>query len=607
MTLTRTCLTPRRHEGYADLEDYAAIGEGRSVALVGMDGAIDWWCAPNMDSPPLFDRLLDARHGGHFTLVPEADSYRVERRYRDNSNVLETCFITDQGRARITESINSNTAGRLPWCELARRVEGLEGEVTFRIDFVPGTRAGTVSPWLQDTPIGKVYNIGPLMVMMRHSDDVKVLLVDDRELSAQLTTRKGSRSMVALLAAEGEPLAVPPIDRIDERIDVSDFAWRDWAEKLNYDGEFKPRVLRSALALKFLLYSPSGAIAAAATTSLPEGIGGEKNYDYRYAWVRDACLVIKAFVHAGALEESKAAFSWLTATIRRHGPNMRACYTLQGELVPAETFPPLHGYRGSQPVRIGNNAKDQLQTSMYGDMLATASLFIDAGHVIDLETARLLGDLANQCADRWRQVDCGIWELPEQHHYTHSKMACWLALDHAVRLAEAGHIEQTWQGRWQRERDRIADWINTHCWSETRQAYTFYPGTDKLDAAMCLTHRFCTQVSPERMQATFKALQEELGRGPLMYRYSGAEQEEGAFLACSFWLVEALGATGQCDQATRLMQAAVETCDGNLGLMHEMIDPDTGAALGNFPQGLSHLAFICAANVLSGGKSEEAD
>ncbi|MCM2973351.1 glycoside hydrolase family 15 protein [Larsenimonas suaedae] len=606
MTLTRTVTNPERERGYSPLENYAAIGEGRSVALVNMDGAIDWWCAPTMDRSPLFDRLLDAEHGGHFVLTPRGP-YRAERRYRHNSNVLETTFITENGSARVTESINSNTAGRLPWCELARRVDGVEGEVEFDIQFVPGTQVQTVSPWLQTTTLGEVYNIGPLMVMVRHSDDVHVTEASDRALTACLTAREGVRSMVALLAAEGEPLAVPSIDKIDERIDVSDFAWRDWAEKLDYDGDYKQCVLRSALALKFLLYSPSGAIAAAATTSLPEGIGGEKNYDYRYAWVRDACLVIKAFVHAGALEECKAAFSWLTATIHRHGPNMRACYTLEGGLVPAERYPELEGYMGSRPVRVGNNAKDQLQTSMYGDMLATASLFIEAGHVIDIATARLLGDLANQCADRWQQKDCGIWELPETHHYTHSKMACWLALDHAVRLADDGHIEPTWKARWQRERDRIAEWVEANCWSPARQAYVFYPGTEKLDAAMCLTHRFGTGVNPERMALTYRAIREELGSGALLHRYSGAAQEEGAFLACSFWMVEALGATGDCEEAHKLMQGVTELSNNNLGLMHEMIDPDSGRALGNFPQGLSHLALICAANVLSGGKSESTD
>ena len=596
----RQVANPAREEGFAPLGDYAAIGEGRSVALIALDGAIDWWCAPSMDSPPLFDRLLEPEVGGYFSLTPRGD-YRVERHYRNNSNVLETTFITRDGKARITESINSNTAGRLPWCELARRVEGLEGEVTFDICFHAGTHTETVSPWLQETAIGRIYNIGHLMAMLRCSDDVEINECCDRYARATLVSREGQRSMVALLATEGQPLAVPSIESIDERIEVSDFAWRDWVEKLDFDGEYPEWVHRSALALKFLLYSPSGAIAAAATTSLPERLGGDKNYDYRYAWVRDACLVIKAFVHAGAIEESQAAFSWLTRTIRRHGPDMRVCYTLQGELIPAETYPALTGYKHSQPVRVGNNARDQIQLGMYGDLLATATLFIDAGHIIDLNTARLLGDLANQCADRWRVRDAGIWELPgDYHHYTHSKMNCWLALTNAVQLAEQGHIEPTWKKRWERERDRIAEWVETHCWSEARGAYVFHEGVEGLDAALCLTYRFGAEVNRERMLSTYRAIRQELGRGALIYRYSGAHEEEGAFVACSFWMVEALAALGEKEEARALMDEALEATNGNLGLLTEMVDPSTGEHLGNVPQGLSHLAQICAANALSG-------
>ncbi len=464
---TNTKITPQRTEGYAELGDYAAIGEGRSVALIAPDGAIDWWCAPNLDSAPLFDRILDAGNGGFFQLEP-VGAYHIQRRYRENSNVLETRFITEQGEALLTESLNSTLAGRLPWSELARRVEGIHGEVNFCLTLRIGTVAETISPWLQKTPMGNVYHIGPLLAMLHTSPEVVFSQYSDEGVRGRFHTRPGSRTLIALLATENEPLAIPPLDKIDQRIETSHHAWRDWVDNLGYCGVHRDHVLRSALALKFLWYSPSGALAAAATTSLPEGFGGKKNYDYRYAWVRDACLIIKSFVYLGALEDCKAAFSWLSSTIIRHGPEMQTCYTLTGENVPDERYLPLHGYRGSQPVRVGNNAHDQRQLSMYGDMLATAALFVNAGHIIDIATSRLLIELANQCADRWRCLDAGIWELPEQQHYTHSKMACWLALDRAVALAHDGHIEPTWQERWQRERDRISDWVENHCWSDAR-------------------------------------------------------------------------------------------------------------------------------------------
>lgn len=599
---------PARDNGFAGLGDYAAIGEGRSVALIAPDGSIDWWCAPNLDAKPLFDRLLDAGIGGYFQIVPR-DPYRVTRRYRDNSNVLETRFDTDSGSVLLTESINSTLAGRLPWGELARRIEGVSGEVELQITLRFGTAAETRSPWIADTEKGKVFHIADVMAMFRTSDDIRITLLDDEQVCATLRTSVGSRSLCALLITENEPLAVPELSAIDQRIETSHTGWTSWVESLSYDGSYPALVKRSALSLKFLWYSPTGALAAAATTSLPEGIGGEKNYDYRYAWVRDACLIIKAFVYLGALEDCKAAFSWLSQTILRHGVRLRACYALNGDEVPEERFPPLSGYQDSQPVRVGNNARDQVQLSMYGDMLATAQLFIEAGHVLDITTSRMLGELANCCADHWRQKDCGIWELPDRQHYTHSKMACWMALDRAVALAENQHIEPTWLGRWQRERDRIRDWIETHCWSEQKQAYLFYVGSeDRLDASLALVHSYGNAVNPQRMLATYRAIHQELGNGSAMlYRYSGVEQEESTFLACAFWLAEAWAEMGDVDQADRAMQQILATLDqhGNVDIFNEMFDVRSQSWRGNMPQGLSHLALICAAQAISESKAAD--
>ncbi|MBV4366687.1 glycoside hydrolase family 15 protein [Erwinia phyllosphaerae] len=598
----KTYHSPVRKEGFAGLGDYAAIGEGRSVALIAPDGSIDWWCAPNLDSPPLFDRILDPGIGGFFQLEPE-DDYSVKRHYREDSNVLETVFTTETGSVRLTESLNSSAAGRLPWSELARRIDGIDGKVKLKLHLKLGTVAETRSPWAADTNQGTVFHIGDLMTMLRTSEDVKITHRSDEAISGRLTTSPGSHSMVALLASEKEPLAVPNLADIDDRIETSHAAWRDWVGHLSYKGLFTPHVKRSALSLKFLWYSPTGALAAAATTSLPEGIGGEKNYDYRYAWVRDACLIIKSFVYLGALEDCKAAFSWLTHTIIRHGVKLRACYTLEGDVVPEETYLPLRGYEDSLPVRVGNNARDQVQLSMYGDMLATALLFIEAGHVLDIATSRMLGELANCCADSWRQKDSGIWELPEEQHYTHSKMACWLALDRAVAMADGKHIEPTWVDRWQRERDRIRDWIEEHCWSEERQAYLFYVGSDdRLDASLALVHHYGNTVNPKRMLATYDAIHRELGHNSAMlYRYSGVEQEESTFVACSFWLVEAWASMGETKKAEAAMNEILEgICDrGNVEIFNEMFDTRTGSWRGNLPQGLSHLALVCAAQALT--------
>lgn len=593
--------SPAREAGFAGLGDYAAIGEGRSVALIAPDGAIDWWCAPNLDSPALFDRILDSQLGGYFQLVP-GEPWRMERHYREESNVLETYYETDSGAVKVTESLNSTFAGRLPWNELARRVEGLHGNVRMELRLRLGTHAETRSPWRNDAHGNPLFHIADLMAMLLLSEDVVLEEQNDEGLTGYLMTSAGSRSMVALVASEKEPLAVPAIAKIDERIETSHQAWQDWIKGLSWEEGYLDHVKRSALSLKFLWYAPTGALAAAATTSLPEGLGKEKNYDYRYAWIRDACLIIKAFIFLGALEDSKAAFSWLSRTIMRHGVDqLRACYTLEGGLVPEERYLPLEGYKGSQPVRVGNNARDQVQLSMYGDMLATARQFIDAGHVLDLSTSRMLGQLANCCADSWREPDSGIWELPDKQHYTHSKMACWLALDQAVMLAKDKHIEPTWMARWERERDRISDWVESHCWSEEKQAYTFFVGDDGLDAAITLTHYYGSKVNPQRMRATLKAIRHELGHdSAMLYRYSDVEKEESTFVACSFWMVEALAALNEQEQAQENMQEILDRlCQrGNVEVFNEMFDTRSESWRGNLPQGLSHLALICAAKAL---------
>jgi GH15 family glucan-1,4-alpha-glucosidase len=595
----RTDRKPERKNGFACLEDYAAVGDGRSVALIAADGCVDWWCVPTMDSEALFDTLLDPEEGGYFSLTPRGD-YVISRQYKENSNVLETTFKTSSGGvAKVTESLNSGHAGRLPWCELARRVEGISGHVEFDIILRPSRRDDSVSPWIQENTNGDVIHVGDLLATLRHTDDITDIRREDQTMTATLKTKPNSKSVLGLLCTDGDPLAMAPIEQIDERIDASDFAWRQWSKNLKYDGKHKKHVVRSALSLKFLLYSPSGAIAAAATTSLPERIGGDKNWDYRYAWVRDICLTIKAFLSAGALEESKAAFTWLTRVMRKNKCQMKVCYTLDGNLVPDEKYSKASGYKNSLPVRIGNKANNQFQLSMYGDILECATLFIKAGHVIDIHTARLLSELANQCADRWRNKDSGIWELEEEQHYTFSKIGCWLALKRAVDLAKDGHIEPTWIPRWSRERDRIREWIDENCWSESKQSYTFYAGTDRLDAAVLLTARVAFNDNGDRMRSTCNAVRKELGRGPFLYRYSGAEIEEGCFIACSFWLVEALVGLKELKEAEDVMAQLMKMLDCNLGLLNEMIDPDTMKGLGNFPQGLSHLSLVLAANTLT--------
>ncbi|MEG3135944.1 glycoside hydrolase family 15 protein [Rouxiella sp. T17] len=592
---------PRDSHGFCDTGDYAVVGEGRTVTLLAPDGSADWWCVPHLDSPPLFDRLLDAEKGGYFQLVP-SEPYRMTRQYLENSNVLETIYETAKGKIRVTESVNSTLAGRLPWNELARRIEGLEGSVTVNLKLRVGTAGDTRMPWLHDSAHGVVWHVGKLHLMLRLNEEIELSSCCDEGAEATFTVKADERYIAALLVTENKPLAVPSLDRIDKHIDTSDMAWKGWVESLSYDGKYKEHVLRSALALKFLWYSPTGALAAAATTSLPEGTGSGKNYDYRYAWVRDACMIIKSFLYTGALDDCQAAFSWLTEALSANGCEMKTCFRLDGTAVPEETMIPVQGYRGEQPVRRGNNAAEQLQLSNYGDLLDTAVLFTEAGHVLDLETSRLLGQLTNHCADIWRQKDSGIWELPELQHYTQSKMACWMALNQAVKLTDGKHIEPTWVGRWERERDRIRDWIETNCWSEARQSYTFWAGSEKLDASIALMHMYGEEVSPKRMLSTLKAIREELGAEPnMIYRYSDVDKEENTFIACAFWMASALATLGHEEEGDAMLQSLLETLSGgkSAGIMGEMYNVRQKKCCGNLPQGLSHLTVICAAHLVS--------
>ena len=583
-----------RSDGYLALEDYGALGDGRSVALSGADGSSDWWCVPNLDSPPLFDRLLDADEGGRFSVTP-VDAFAVERRYLPDSNVLETIFTTAQGRARVTESMNSGTAGRLPWAELARRVDGLDGTVVFAVEMRPGRRANGASPYQSTIGRHSVFHVGSVLGLFLHGEGFAAERADEA-VRGTLTVTQGQREVLAIVAGEGEPLVVPEITDIEARIDVSDEEWRAWSSRVEYDGAHRAAFIRSVLALKLLLFSPSGAIAAAATTSLPEGIGGAKNYDYRYAWIRDAGYTIKAFLAAGAQAEAKAAFTWLLKRLGEH--DARVCYTLGGELVPGLTEIDVPGYRHSSPVQVGNAATDQHQHGIYGDIFETASCFVGCGNILDPSSAELLSHLADQCADAWRKKDAGIWELEDPQHYTMSKVSCWQALARAVELADEGQLPTTCRDRWARERDRVADWIERNCWSEDRQAFVFYPGSERLDASLALAVRFGFD-GREKLEKTLDAIDAELGAGPYHYRYSGVDAEEGCFLACTFWMVEARMLLGQRQRAEAAFQAITAALDRGVGILTEMADPRTGAFLGNLPQGLSHLAHVMALDALS--------
>jgi GH15 family glucan-1,4-alpha-glucosidase len=581
---------PERTDGYADLRSYAPIGDTRTVALVARDGRIDWWPIPDLDSCPTFAALLDARNGGLLELAP-VEPARVTRRYLPGTNVLETTYDTASGTVRVTDALNTGIGGRLPWAELARRVEGVTGRVPMRFAVAPGTCLNSASPWAHDTVHGTVLRVHDVTLAVRLLGEADIE-VTDQAVHGTFTARLGSRHLVGVTASSAEPLHLSTPRDVDAGLDRTIAAWQAWSAPISPRGPWADAVTRSALVLKLLVHGPSGSIAAAATTSLPESLQGGKNWDYRFAWIRDAAYTLKALFRLGITEETQAAVSWLMHAMHRHGPQMQVFYTLDGGLPEPREFPEVPGWRGIGPVVVGNAAVDQLQLSVFGDVFDMVRLYVDHGHVLDAGTGRLLAGLADQACDAWRHRDAGLWELERQEHYTSSKLSCWQALRCAYHLAEMGQIPGD-PARWTAEAERIARWVHERCWSEERQAFVWYPGTDELDTSILLHAGSGFDVGP-RMSSTIDALRAELGCGPLLYRYTGAAKEEAAFVAPSFWAVSALHAVGRTGEARALMDELVPLAN-DVGVLAEMIDPADGAFLGNLPQGLSHLALVGAA------------
>lgn len=580
-----------RSAGYADLRSYAAIGDGRTVALVARDGGIDWFPVPQLDSRPVFAGMLDEVNGGRLELAPVGD-FESERRYLPDTNVLETTYTTASGRVRVTDALNVGVDGRLPWTELVRRIDGLVGDVDMRWRVAPGTCLNTVSPWARETPHGSVLRVGELSLGVAVSDGVRVEL-NDQAVCGSFVIGANERQIVAMQAARAEPLMLSSAGEIDAGLDRTIGVWRNWSGQFSCSGTWDEAVRRSVLILKLLIYNPTGSIAAAATTSLPEVLKGGQNWDYRYAWIRDAAYTMAALRRFGIREETHAAVSWLLRSARRHGPRMGVFFRLDGSAPDPVREYEAPGWRGIGPVVTGNRADDQLQLSIFADVFDTVRLYADSGHVLDTETGHLLTGFADQACDSWRSRDAGMWELQQTEHYTSSKIGCWHALRCAVHLTEIGQIPGDPE-RWAREAERIQDWVRRHCWSEALGSYEWYPGSGQLDASVLLHAGSGFDRGP-RMSSTLDAIRRELGSGPWLYRFSGArERGEGAFVACAFWAVSALHHVGRSTEARTLMNELVRQTN-DVGVLAEMVVPEDNSFLGNLPQGLSHLALIGAA------------
>jgi GH15 family glucan-1,4-alpha-glucosidase len=595
-------VSPSHDAAQPAIEDYGLIGDCRTAALISRHGSVDWLCLPNFDSPSIFARLLDPLAGGCFSIRPR-DSFTSKRRYLESTCILETTFETRSGQVRILDlmPIPDDSPGLSAMREVLRIIQGVVGEVDVTITIDPRPGYGRARPRLRGGGrLGWSYFWSNQLLLV-HAD--VALSRADLVLSGSVAVRAGQQHYISLAYVQNDPAVIPGLGgEADARLDRTKSWWRRWSDQCTYTGTHRGAVLRSALTLKALCFTLSGAILAAPTTSLPEAIGGERNWDYRYCWLRDAGLTMRALTGLGFFSEAGAYLDWLVHATGLTWPGLSVLYDVYGRAPP-----PLYecghlaGYRGSKPVRIGNAARSQKQLDVYGQVaLAAYALLID-GHEIDPVTNRRLPALGRMVLRYWRDGDQGIWEFPgPPRQFTFSKVMCWVALDRLLTLDGKGiiHLGRR-RAAFERERESIGQVIETHGFNTELGSYASELGGSRLDAAVLLMGRLgYKDVSDPRMVSTYDRIVKQLVRGELVYRYEhgydGMESREGTFAICAFWRVDYLARRGQLDEAEHLFERLLGRAS-DLGLFAEEIDADTGAALGNFPQAFTHIGLINAA------------
>lgn len=622
MVETRTPLEvqdPRKTGGYKPIESYGVIGDLHTVALVGSDGSIDWCCLPHFDSPSVFAAILDAREGGFFKIAPVHPAV-CKQMYLPETNVLLTRFLSEDGVGEVTDfmpmSRRTDSQGRCH--QIIRRVQAVRGRVKFRLECFPAFDYGRVSHRLRLVKGAAVFSsevdclglVSP--VQLRGVRRPGSAAGKGDGVTADFTLRTGETLFFVLREAErdgkGKPHPAGLIEASCESGQVAFHAtgafWRRWLAGCRYQGRWREMVQRSALTLKLLTFEPTGAIVAAPTTSLPERIGGARNWDYRYTWIRDAAFTVYAFLRLGLTEEAEAFIRWIDARAhegKRDG-SLQIMYGINGEhtLVERE-LKHLEGYRGSAPVRIGNAAYRQRQLDIYGELLDSIYLANKYSRPISDDLWRHLRRLLGFVCEHWRQPDEGIWEIRGgRFQFVYSKMMCWVALDRGLRLADKRSFPAD-RTRWMKTRDAIYQEIMTRGWNEKRGAFVQHYDSDALDASnLLMPLTFFIAPNDPRMESTLDATMKSLTADSLVYRYQigraapdGLPGEEGAFSMCSFWLVEALTRAGRLEEA-RLLFEKMLTYANHLGLYAEQIGL-RGEALGNFPQAFTHLGLISAA------------
>jgi len=580
------------------IEDYALIGDLQSAALVGRNGSVDWLCLPRFDSASCFAALLGDETHGRWLLAPVGEVRSTSRRYRPGTLVLETDFETADGAVRVIDFM-PRRGGRAP--QLVRIVQGLRGRVAMRSQLVLRPDYGSITPWIEPAPDGAIAAAGP--DAFRLSTPLELRL-GNGTVSAELTAMEGARERFVLgWHASWDP--APPVEDADSALARTEAWWLEWSGRCTYDGEYRDAVLTSLMTLKAMTDETTGAVVAAPTTSLPEDLGGVRNWDYRYCWLRDASLTLNALLAGGYTGEALAFRDYVFRMATGNPADLQIMYGLGGERRLTEfELPDLPGYEDSKPVRIGNAASEQFQLDVFGEVAGVASVAAEHLGVRDDGWPRWRA-VTDHLEQIWREPDDGIWEARgPRRHFTHSKVMAWLAFDRSVRTAERFGLDAPVE-RWRWVAAEIHDQVCEHGYDKDRRTFTQYYGSRELDASVLLIPRVgFLPGDDDRVTGTIDAIRSELGRDGFVARYSTADTDdglpggEGQFLACSFWLASALAVNGRVDEARALFERLLALAN-DLGLLAEEYDVQRRRQVGNFPQAFSHLALIDAAQVIS--------
>jgi GH15 family glucan-1,4-alpha-glucosidase len=624
MSETTTITTAPASAGRASTDDFRPIADHglladcNSAALVNRDGSVEWLCLPRYDSAAIMARILDPE-GGHWSIRPTG-AYTTARRYLPGTLVIETTFTTDTGSVRLLDAMafapgqRGHDLGFDAPHELLRGVEGVSGRVELALELAPRPEYGLIRPLIRLEDGGaRTFGSGRIGV----SSGVALEVDDEAVMRASFTVAEGDRVGFGLRWAAAEQKAPPsptPAGEVHGRIEDTAEAWRSWeAEHDIYEGPNRELVRLSSRVLKGLTYRPTGAIVAAPTTSLPETVGGERNWDYRFSWIRDSSLTIEALYIGACSDEAEEFVSFMTSSAggRAGEGALQIMYGIGGEHDLSERLlPHLRGWRDSAPVRVGNGAWDQVQLDVYGELLNSLWLYQERLGDLHSEIQQFVADLADTAARRWRETDSGMWEMRgEPRHHLSSKVLCWAALDRAVKLADqlGGYARVP---EWEAARDEIRAAVLERGWSESRRAYAQSFDSDELDAAQLLMPILgFLPATDARMKSTIDAIADELTEDGLVLRYrneeglnaDGLNGEEGTFTICSFWLVACLAQAGEVERAQELFDRLAGYAN-DLGLLAEEIDTANGEQLGNFPQAFSHIGLIKAAYELDRAK-----